>query len=72
MGRTLFNSTVIPDIVRLIAKEYSITENEALDRWYTSLTAKMLNDSECGLYGQSPLFIFSQYLDEMKTINEDK
>ena len=72
MGRTLFNATIVPEIVKLIAKEYSLTENEALDRWYTSLTAKLLNDPECGLYGQSALFIFSQYLDEMKTITEDK
>ena len=65
MGRTLFNATIIPEVVKLIAKEHGITENEALDRYYRSITAKMLNDPECGLYGQSPLFIFSQYLSEI-------
>ncbi|MGN0847536.1 MAG: hypothetical protein ACI4RA_09165 [Kiritimatiellia bacterium] len=37
---------------------------EALDRFYRSATAQNLADEENGLYGQSALFIFGQYLEE--------
>ena len=38
---------------------------EALDRFYKSATAQNLADEENGLYGQSALFIFGQYLEEL-------
>ena len=38
--------------------------NEALSRFYKSATAQNLSDEEDGLYGQSALFIFGQFLEE--------
>jgi hypothetical protein len=53
-------------VARLIAKRFGISESEALSRFYKSATAQNLADEENGLYGQSALFIFGQYLEEME------
>ncbi len=60
----MYNATITPEIVKLISEKYGITEQEAMDAFYKSETAKALNDPETGLYGQSALFIFSQYVME--------
>ena len=57
---------IIPEVARLIAKRFGISEGEALSRFYKSATAQNLADEENGLYGQSALFIFGQYLEEME------
>lgn len=64
MSRATYNATVIPEIIRLISEKYSLTEDQAMREFYYSETAKALNDPETGLYGQSPLFIFSLYVQE--------
>ena len=43
-----------------------VSEDEALADFYKSATAQNLADEENGLYGQSALFIFGQYLEEME------
>lgn len=60
----LVRATIIPEVVRLIAERSGISEDEALDRFYRSATAQNLADEENGLYGQSALFVFGQYLQE--------
>lgn len=64
MSKALYNATIIPEIVRLIEEKYNLSEQEALDAFYGSETAKALNDPETGLYGQSALFIFSLFNEE--------
>ena len=49
----------------MIAKEFQITEEQALERFYKSNTGALLADDETGLYGQSPLYIFGLFLEEM-------
>ena len=61
----LIRATIIPEVARFIAKRFNVSEDEALDRFYKSATAQNLADEETGLYGQSALFIFSQYLEEI-------
>ena len=61
----LIRATIIPEVVKLIAERFGITEDEALARFYKSATAQNLADEENGLYGQSALFIFSMYLEEI-------
>ena len=61
----LIRATIIPEIVKLIATRFEISEDEALACFYKSATAQNLADEENGLYGQSVLFIFGQYLEEM-------
>jgi hypothetical protein len=68
----LIRATLIPEIARLIAERFGISENEALDRFYKSATAQNLADEENGLYGQSALFIFGQYLQETDLAKETK
>lgn len=60
----LVRATIIPEVVRLIAERFGVSEDEALDRFYRSATAQNLADEENGLYGQSALFVFGQYLQE--------
>ena len=63
----LIRATIIPEVAKLIAERFGISETEALSRFYKSATAQNLADEENGLYGQSALFIFSQYLEELET-----
>ena len=60
----LIRATIIPEVVKLIAERFGISEDEALARFYKSATAQNLADEENGLYGQSALFIFGQFLEE--------
>ena len=60
----LIRATIIPEVVRLISKHFGISEDKALANFYKSATAQNLADEENGLYGQSALFIFGQYLEE--------
>jgi hypothetical protein len=66
MAHALVKATIMPEIIRLIAEEYSTTEEKALDMFYTSATAASLADDETGLYGQSALYIFSLFNEEMQ------
>jgi len=61
----LIRATLVPEIAKLIAQRFAISEDEALSRFYKSATAQNLADEEYGLYGQSALFIFGQYLEEV-------
>jgi hypothetical protein len=64
MAHSLIKATIIPEVIRLIMEKYSVNEEKALDMFYTSAAAASLDDDETGLYGQSPLYIFSVFSDE--------
>jgi hypothetical protein len=66
MAHGLIKATIIPEIIRLIQEEYGVSEDKALDMFYTSATAASLADDETGLYGQSPLYIFSIFNEEIE------
>ena len=59
-------AVLLPEIVRLIADEHGWAEEEAMDRFYGSATGASFSDDETGLYGQSALFIFSLFAEEMR------
>jgi hypothetical protein len=65
MAHHLIKATIIPDIIKLITEKYTVSEKKALDMFYTSATAASLDDDETGLYGQSPLYIFSLFVGEI-------
>jgi predicted nucleotidyltransferase len=67
MAHDLIKATIIPEVIRLITEKYSVNEEKALDMFYTSATATSFDDDKTGLYGQSPLYIFSIFDDEMQT-----
>jgi hypothetical protein len=71
MAHNMVKATIIPDIIYLIAEKYGISESEALDMFYTSATAASLDDDETGLYGQSPLYIFSLFVEEINEREEN-
>lgn len=58
---SLVKATIIPVIVKMIQEKYSLSEEEALRRFYHSTTAKKLSDETTGLYGQSPLYIMGLF-----------
>lgn len=60
----LIRATLVPEIAKLIAEHFGVSLDEALSRFYHSETARNLADENNGLYGQSALFIFSQFLEE--------
>lgn len=63
----LIRATIIPEVVKLISEHFGIPEDKALGDFYKSATAQNLADEENGLYGQSALFIFGQYLEEIES-----
>ena len=72
MEHYLIRATIIPNIVKLIEEEYHITEREALKAFYTSATGSSLADDETGLYGQSVLYIFSLYKQEIEELQYER
>ncbi|MDR0520089.1 MAG: hypothetical protein LBG82_08610 [Clostridiales Family XIII bacterium] len=65
MGHRLIKATLIPEVVRMIAERHGIADKEALARYYRSATAASLDDDDTGLYGQSALFIYSLFEQEI-------
>ena len=49
----------------LICEQHNISEDQALDVFYHSATGASFADDETGLYGQSPLFMFGLYEQEL-------
>lgn len=68
MAHATIRATILPEIIKLITQSFDISEDEALDRFYTSSTGEAFADDETGLYGQSPLYIFGLFSEEYKGI----
>ncbi len=66
MGHATIKATIIPEIVKMISQKWNVSEEKALDMFYSSKTAENLSDEETGLYGQSALFIFGLYCQEVE------
>lgn len=58
-------AAILPDIIRMICDRFRWTEEEALDRFYLSATGANFSDDETGLYGQSALYIFGLFCEEL-------
>jgi hypothetical protein len=65
MSHHLVRAITVPDIVEMIMAKYHVDENMALHLFYTSGTGIAYADDETGLYGQSALYIFSLFVEEM-------
>jgi len=63
---TLAKAIITPEIIHLIAEKYQVDELKALDWWYASPIADCLADDETGLWGQSPLYLFSLFEEDMR------
>lgn len=65
MEHLLAKTIIISNVVELIVKEKKISFSEARDKFYSSKTIKLLKDDETGLYGESPLYVFSLFEQEI-------
>ncbi len=60
----LVRATVLPEILSMIMQHDKVDEDEALNRFYSSVTGRLYANDETGLYGQSALYIFGMYCEE--------
>ena len=65
MAHATIRATNIPEIVKMICKNMNLSEKEALDRFYCSATGKCYADDETGLYGQSALYVYGLFEEEV-------
>jgi len=65
MGHELVRATLVPVIVKCIADKHGVSEDTALNMFYKSSIAESYCDDETGLYGQSALYIFSLFEEEI-------
>ena len=61
MEHLLAKILLITNVTELIAKKYSISLAEARDELYSSDIIGFIDDDETGLYGESPLYVFSLF-----------
>ncbi|MCM1441707.1 MAG: hypothetical protein NC131_21230 [Roseburia sp.] len=66
MAHATVRATILPEIIKLICRNKHVSEQQALDMFYTSKTGESFADDETGLYGQSPLFIYGLFAEETK------
>ena len=66
MAHELVRSILVPEIIRLICESKKVTEMEAMDMFYGSATGASFADDTTGLYGQSALYIYGLFMEEIK------
>ncbi|MDR3110268.1 MAG: hypothetical protein LBU65_11375 [Planctomycetaceae bacterium] len=66
MSHHLVKSVLVPEVVLSIIDKEHISEEKALELFYSSGTARALDDDETGLYGASACYIFSLYEEEQQ------
>jgi hypothetical protein rflaF_04462 len=66
MSHATVRATILPEIIRLICAEQKVSEREALDLFYGSATGASFADDDTGLYGQSALYIYGLFTEEMQ------
>lgn len=55
----LVKTILIPQVAELLMENDGLSEDEALQKIYSSPIAPLLEDDSMGLYGQSALYIYS-------------
>lgn len=70
MGHGTVRAVILPDIIKMICDKFQWNEKEALDRFYLSATGENFSDDDTGLYGQSALYIFGMFCEEMNVENK--
>jgi hypothetical protein len=55
------------ELVEMLMEKYGWNMKRALDELYTSETFKRLNDPKCGLYYESPVYVFTYLENEIET-----
>jgi len=66
MAHGTIRAVTLKTIIHLIMEKYNCEENEALKKFYESHTGACYSDDNTGLYGQSALYVFSLFKEEME------
>lgn len=66
MTHSTVRATILPEIIKLICANKNVTEREALDMFYSSATGSSFADDDSGLFGQSPLYIYGLFTQEVE------
>ena len=61
MEHVLAKTLLITNVIELIAEKYKISLSTARDELYSSDVIDFIDDDETGLYGESPLYVFSLF-----------
>ena len=64
MGHQSSKTILISKVIELITKKYNYSIHEARNIFYKSNVIKLIEDDETGLYGESPLYVFSLFEEE--------
>ena len=70
MAHGTIRAATLQEILKLIIEHCSIDEDAAIKMFYKSHIGKSYSDDSTGLYGQSALYIFSLFLDEIAESTE--
>jgi len=62
----LIRAATVKTVIPLIMEKFDCTENEALKLFYKSHTGFCYCDDSTGLYGQSAIYVFSLFNEEME------
>ncbi len=66
MAHNIVRTVILPDVINKIQEKYNVDENIALEMFYTSHIGKLFSEDESGLYGQSPNYIFSLFVEDFR------
>lgn len=62
---------LVPEIIKVIQSKYNWSDEEAMDRFYTSAIGELFSDDDLGLYGQSALYIAGLFFEEKENKSKD-
>jgi hypothetical protein len=69
MPHGTIRAATLKTIIPFIMERFNCGENDALKMFYESHTGKCYADDSTGLYGQSAVYVFSLFCDEMQPDN---
>lgn len=72
MDHSAVRAVILPTIISLITDRYQLDEAAAMDAFYRSATGAAFSDDETGLYGQSALYIFGLYEQELNECQSEQ
>jgi len=68
MSHGTIRAATLKTIIPLIMEHFNCEENAALKMFYESHIGKCYADDSTGLYGQSAIYVFTLFCDEMKGV----
>lgn len=63
---TFMIESLTRDVIMMLMDEKGLSMRDAMDKFYSSHTFKVLSDPETGLLFQSPVYVYGEYERELK------